>query len=437
MIPVLVKELRDAVRSRWLLAYAGALGLLGLAAALVGLRGAPGLTLQAFGRTAATLTNLCLLLAPLVALAMGSLAIAGERDRGTLDHLLAQPLSRRELLWGKYLGLLAALLAATFAGFAPAALVLATGGGAGELVRLAPFPLLAGALVAPMLALGVAISVRCGSGIQALGVALAAWFLFVLLYDLLLIGALVSGGLGAGPLAALLVANPVDSARVLVILSLEPDLYLLGPAGALLVETLSATGTALVLCASLLLWTVAPLALATAAFRLRPQPEAQTQAPDHPPTWRRRIVKSTPRSRTLLTLILAAPLWLAGCGPAAEESPGGTATAVAVTAAHLERGREVYKANCVPCHGPEGRGDGPAAATLNPKPRNHADPELMAQLSDKRIAETVRMGGIISGYPNMPASPHLRGEDLVALVAFVRSLHQDEVKWVDLEGVGQ
>lgn len=148
-------------------------------------------------------------------------------------------------------------------------------------------------------------------------------------------------------------------------------------------------------------------------------------------------MKSTPRSRTLLILILVAPLLLPGCNPAAEGPPGGSATAVAVSAADLEKGREVYKANCVPCHGPEGRGDGPSAATLNPKPRNHADPELMDTLSDKRIAETVRMGGIISGYPNMPASPHLRGEELVALVAYVRSLHRDDVKWVDLEGVGQ
>ena len=38
--------------------------------------------------------NLCLLLAPLVAVLMGAASIAGERERGTLEHLLAQPLSR-------------------------------------------------------------------------------------------------------------------------------------------------------------------------------------------------------------------------------------------------------------------------------------------------------------------------------------------------------
>ena len=36
--------------------------------------------------------------------------------------------------------------------------------------------------------------------------------------------------------------------------------------------------------------------------------------------------------------------------------------------ASLERGEKIFQANCVSCHGAHGRGDGPVAATLNPKP---------------------------------------------------------------------
>ena len=69
-------------------------------------------------------------------------------------------------------------------------------------------------------------------------------------------------------LAAALVANPVDAARVLGVLALEPDLYLLGPAGAYLTAELSRSGAALVLGAALLFWATAPLVAAVIRFQV-------------------------------------------------------------------------------------------------------------------------------------------------------------------------
>jgi ABC-type multidrug transport system ATPase subunit/ABC-type transport system involved in multi-copper enzyme maturation permease subunit len=265
------KGMRDALHDRWLITYALLLGALGVVAALLGLRSSAGMGLQMFGRTTATLTNLCLMLAPLVGLSMGAAAIAGERDRGTMETLLAQPLERRDLLLGKYLGLLLALAAATVVGFLPAAFVVARYAGAASLLGYVLFPLLSIFLIGAMLGLGLLISVRSHGGVQAQGRAIFCWFLFVLMYDLLLMGTLVTSGLSSTALALLLVANPVDAARVLVVLALEPDLYLLGPAGALLVAELSRAGTAALLVATLLVWAVVPVGLALLSFRLRRQ----------------------------------------------------------------------------------------------------------------------------------------------------------------------
>ena len=279
--PVIRKELRDAVGNRWLIGYAAVLGALGLAATATGLDSTSGLALQAFGRTTATLMNLCLLLAPLVAVLMGAASIAGERDRGTLEHLLAQPLSRAGLLMSKHAGLLIALTLATIAGFLPAGILLVARGGAGMLGHYLLFPAIASLAGAAMAGVGLLISVSSRSAVQAQGAAVFAWFGFVLLYDLVLIGALSLSGMRAEWLAAALVANPVDAARVLGVLALEPDLYLLGPAGAYLAARLSRLGAAVLLLSALAAWTVTPAAIAAMKFALPRRRARRAGTPAH------------------------------------------------------------------------------------------------------------------------------------------------------------
>lgn len=269
-LPLVVKEIKDAIGNRWLSGYAAVLGVLGLAAAASGIESSSGLALQAFGRTTATLMNLCLLLAPLVAVVMGAAAIAGERERGTLENLLAQPFTRARLLLAKHAALVVSLAVATAAGFAPAGLLILWKAGPGPFAHYLLFPFLAIAAAAAMAAIGLLISVSSRTAVQAQGTAIFVWFAFVLLYDLVLMGSLSLGGLPVEAIAASLVANPIDAARVLGVLALEPDLYLLGPAGAYLAAQFSRAGAALVLGASLAVWIAGPVGLALYTFNIRP-----------------------------------------------------------------------------------------------------------------------------------------------------------------------
>ena len=98
------------------------------------------------------------------------------------------------------------------------------------------------------------------------------------------------------------------------------------------------------------------------------------------------------------------------------------AAAPAVTPEVIEKGHGIYKANCAPCHGESGTGNGPAAVSFKPAPRDHTNRAYMDKLTDKNIADVIQMGGAIKGMPLMPSSPQIRGADLGALVAYVRSL---------------
>lgn len=69
-----------------------------------------------------------------------------------------------------------------------------------------------------------------------------------------------------------------------------------------------------------------------------------------------------------------------------------------------------------------GKGDGPASRIFKPPPRDHTDGTYMNAISDEDLGRVITMGGLVRGKPNMPSNPQLRGEELSAVIAYVRSL---------------
>lgn len=264
ILTILSKEVRDAVRSRWLIAFALMFALVAVMLAVVQ-QGGSGL--QGFNRTTAALVNLCLLLVPMLALILGAGAIAGERDRGTLETLLAQPISSTKLLLGKYAGLTVSLWATVMLGFGMAGILLALVGPVANIGQYALFIVLAGGLASAMLSVGMLISVVADSRVRALALAMLAWFVFVLLYQLGAIGLALAISTSGRGLVVVSVLNPVEAVRILAVLSLEPDLQVLGPMGAYLHLELGTGASIALLVGALLTWTVVPLAASALVLR--------------------------------------------------------------------------------------------------------------------------------------------------------------------------
>ena len=98
------------------------------------------------------------------------------------------------------------------------------------------------------------------------------------------------------------------------------------------------------------------------------------------------------------------------------------APAVAEQGDPLARGKAAYTTICLSCHGPEGKGDGPVAAALNPKPRDFTDKAYMAQLDDKYLFEVISKGGAAVGKSPLMPPAALEEQDIRNVITFIKSL---------------
>jgi Cu-processing system permease protein len=261
---IAAKEFRDRIRSRWVLAVAVVFTVFALVIAYFGAAQQGAVGFRNIDVTIASLVSLVIYLIPLIALILGFDAIVGERERGSMDLLLSMPITRLELLLGKYFGLALALTAATISGFGLVGIILATQMPAASLIHYAGFMLSSILLGLVFLAMAVLLSTYANDRTRASGVAIGLWFFFVLVFDLLLLGALVASGgeYGAAVFPYLLLLNPADIFRILNIFSMEEVRSLYGLA-TVFPEALTDPP---LLVALMVLWIVIPLSIAVRRF---------------------------------------------------------------------------------------------------------------------------------------------------------------------------
>jgi mono/diheme cytochrome c family protein len=123
---------------------------------------------------------------------------------------------------------------------------------------------------------------------------------------------------------------------------------------------------------------------------------------------------------------------LAACGKNNEPPPpsSGSPTAQPESAPQgktkkdpAAQAQAMFNTVCATCHGADGTGNGPAAANLNPKPRNYTDPQWQASVTDEDIKKTILLGGQAVGKsPMMPGQPQLKDDPAVLdeLVKIIR-----------------
>ncbi len=262
------REFLDALSSRWFLLYTIAFSMLSISVSYMSLAGSGSQGFAGFGRTTAGLLNLIMLVVPLMALIAGAGSIAGERERGTLLYLLAQPITRTELLFGKYIGLAVAMCCSMGFGFGLSASVLAWKAGGVGLGSFSMLILLTCMLSLAMLSVGMLLSVLSRRSGVATGLGLFCWLVLVFLSDLGLMAGTVIFKLRVQEVFAIAIFNPLQAFKMGVIVNMNASLDVLGPVGTYATRTF---GDALswLLALTIVAWIILPLLFAMLVFRKR------------------------------------------------------------------------------------------------------------------------------------------------------------------------
>jgi Cu-processing system permease protein len=257
------QELVLAVRSRWTQIFAAVFAALSLSVAASGYVLSGGAGMQNFARTASSLVALILLLTPLTSLVIGVLALVPER--GAAELLFAQPIARGRILLGRLLGLFTALTAAQAVGLGSAGVVIFSRAGESGAAGYAVLFAAAAVLTAIFLGLAALLSAfGAGHRARTLALALIAWFVAVVLFDVAALGAasLLRSGSASRLLITAVLVNPIDAVRTGALLAVQGTTAFGAASLAFLRFTRGPAGAAAWLLGSLTLWTMVPIALA-------------------------------------------------------------------------------------------------------------------------------------------------------------------------------
>jgi ABC-2 type transport system permease protein len=236
-------DFAEVRRSRWLVFCLVVHAILAAMFVLVGLRESGVIGFTGMGRALMSWSHTLLFLLPLLALSATGQVVNTARDDGSLELLLANPVSRTGYFVGTSLVRIAALCAPLLV-----AMPLMACFGAAAFGQDVPWAfLLRGMAVSTSLllcfvALGLLVSTLVRNQAKALMLTILIWALAVALVDFALVGVMLQWELPPSAVVALAALNPVQCARLALLSAAQPELSTFGPVGFFLANKVGSTG---------------------------------------------------------------------------------------------------------------------------------------------------------------------------------------------------
>jgi ABC-2 type transport system permease protein len=235
-------DLSESIRARWFFAYSVVFGGTVALLFVFGLTESRILGFMGLSRLLLTYIQICMAVLPVFVLITTVRSVAGDREAGVFEYLLALPVTLGGWFWGKLIGRFLVVFLPVFAAMAL---------GAGwAVVQDIPVPWnifgvytgLLAALAWCCLGIGMLISTLARSVDVAQGAAFLVWLFLILFLDLILLGVLVQERVTPQVAIGIALANPLQVFRTAAMVLFDPDLILLGPSAFVILDSFGARG---------------------------------------------------------------------------------------------------------------------------------------------------------------------------------------------------
>jgi ABC-2 type transport system permease protein len=235
-------DMVESLRARWFAVYSLVFG--GTVALLFafGVTESRILGFMGLSRLLVTYIQICMAVLPIFVLITTVRSVAGDREAGVFEYLLALPVSLGGWFWGRMAGRFVVV-------FVPVFVAMAAGAGWGVFQEIpVPWDLFAlytaflGALAWCFLGMGMLISSLARSVDVAQGAAFVLWLVLVLFLDLILLGVMVQQHVPPETAVGIALVNPLQVFRTAAMMLFDPDLVLLGPSPFVILDAFGRDG---------------------------------------------------------------------------------------------------------------------------------------------------------------------------------------------------
>lgn len=235
-------DITESLRSRWFAVYSIIFGGIVVALFIFGVTESRVMGFTGLSRLLITYIQLTMAILPIFILITTVRSVAGDREAGVFEYLLALPVTLFQWYWGKMVGRF-------FVVFVPVFLAMA-GAVVWALIRGVDVPwyetgFYSGLLISVawcFLGIGLFISSFARTSDIAQGAAFLVWLFLLLFLDLILLGVMIKEHLPPEAAVAIGLANPLQVFRTGAMMLFDPQLILLGPTAYVILDNFGQTG---------------------------------------------------------------------------------------------------------------------------------------------------------------------------------------------------